>query len=242
MLTISNLQVEAEGKQILKGVDLEIKAGEIVAVMGPNGSGKSTLAYALAGHPQYQINKGKIKLDGKEIGGLSADKRARAGLFLALQYPVAVAGVGLNNFLRLAYQDIKGEKIMLFEFREKLIAAAKLLKLPKSFLDRSVNEGFSGGERKKTEILQMMILKPKLAILDEIDSGLDIDALKIVAEAINLAKKDNPKMGVMLITHYQRILNYVQPDRVAVMKQGQVVKIGSRQLVKELERFGYEKI
>lgn len=242
MLTISNLQVEAEGKQILKGVDLQVKAGEIVAVMGPNGSGKSTLAYVLAGHPQYQVKNGKIKLDGKEISRLSADKRARAGLFLALQYPVAVAGVGLNNFLRLAYQDIKGKKIMPFEFREKLMAAAKLLKLPKSFLDRSVNEGFSGGEKKKTEILQMIILKPKLAILDEIDSGLDIDALKIVAEAINLAKKTNPKMGIMLITHYQRILNYIQPDRVAVMKQGRVVKVGSRQLVKELERFGYEKI
>lgn len=242
MLTISNLRVEAEGKQILKGVDLEVKAGEIVAVMGPNGSGKSTLAYVLAGHPQYQINKGKIKLDGKEIGGLSADKRARAGLFLGLQYPVAVAGVGLNNFLRLAYQDIKKEKMMPFEFREKLIVAAKLLKLPKSFLDRAINEGFSGGEKKKTEILQMMILKPKLAILDEIDSGLDIDALKIVTEAINQAKKTNPKMGIMLITHYQRILNYVQPDRVVVMKQGKVVKTGSRQLVKELERFGYEEI
>ncbi|MEK7513927.1 MAG: Fe-S cluster assembly ATPase SufC [Patescibacteria group bacterium] len=242
MLTVSNLQAEAEGKQILKGVDLQVKAGEIVAVMGPNGSGKSTLAYVLAGHPQYQVKKGKIKLDGKEMGGLSADKRARVGLFLALQYPVAVAGVGLNNFLRLAYQDIKREKMMPFEFREKLMAAAKLLKLPKSFLDRAVNEGFSGGEKKKTEILQMMILKPKIAILDEIDSGLDIDALKIVAQAINQARKENPKLGIILITHYQRILNYVEPDRVVVMKQGKVVKTGGRQLVKELERFGYEKI
>lgn len=239
-LIVNNLKVKIDQKTILQGIDLRIEPGELVAIMGPNGSGKSTLAYTLAGHPQYLIKSGTIILDGFDITQIPADQKAKAGLFLGLQYPMAVAGVNLNNFLRLAYQNIKGKKIMPFEFREKLLKEAKGLNFNASFFDRSVNEGFSGGEKKKSEILQLLILQPKYAILDEIDSGLDIDALKLVAAAIIKAKKTNSKMGILLITHYQRILNYLQPDRVIVMKAGKIVKSGGKELVAKLEQEGYE--
>ncbi|MDZ7587615.1 MAG: Fe-S cluster assembly ATPase SufC [Patescibacteria group bacterium] len=238
-LTINNLKVSVEHKLILKGVSLEVLSGETVALMGPNGSGKSSLAYCLGGHPNYQVEAGKMKLDGKEINKLAVDERAKLGLFLGLQYPVGVSGVHLTSFLRLAYQKVSGKKLVPFEFRKLIQAKAKRLNLEPTLLERAINEGFSGGEKKKTEVLQLMVLQPKYAILDEIDSGLDIDALKMVAKAVNQAKKDNPGLGVLLITHYQRILDYIKPDRVLVMKGGRIVKQGDRSLVKELEKNGY---
>ena len=239
MLTITKLRVRVEDKQILNGVNLNLKPGELVAVMGPNGSGKSTLAYTLAGHPGYTINSGRINLNGKTLNKLSPDKRAKAGLFLGFQYPVAVAGVDLQNLLRQAYMTISGKKIAPFEFRDLVKKKIKALGLNASFIDRSVNDGFSGGEKKKSEILQLAILKPKYAILDEIDSGLDIDAVKIVAQAINQVRIDNPKVSLLLITHYQRILNYLKVDRVLVMKAGRIIKEGSQRLVSQLEASGY---
>lgn len=242
MLRIKGLAVVAENKEILKGVDLVIKPNELVAVMGPNGSGKSTLAYTLAGHPAYRVTRGKVSLDGKDLLKLTADKRAREGLFLAFQYPVTVTGVGISNFLRLAYSEVKGKKMAPFKFRELLQAQARKLKIRSELLERSLNEGFSGGEKKKLEILQLSVLAPKYAILDETDSGLDIDALKVVARGVNRIRKDNPKMGAMVITHYQRILRYIRPDRVVVIKGGRIVKEGKGELVKELEEKGYGEI
>lgn len=239
MLTVSRLRVKVEGKQILAGVNLNLKSGELVAVMGPNGSGKSTLAYTLAGHPGYAITAGKINLNGKIINNLPADKRARLGLFLGFQYPVAVAGVDLQNLLRQAYASRFKINLAPFEFRNKLKTKIKVLKLDTSFIDRSVNDGFSGGEKKKSEILQLAVLRPKYAILDEIDSGLDIDAVKIVAEAINQVRLDNPEIGLLLITHYQRILDFLKIDRVVVIKAGKIVKEGRRRLVSQLEKSGY---
>lgn len=241
-LTINNLKVKVEQKLVLKGVNLEVKPGEIVALMGPNGSGKSSLAYCLGGHPNYQVESGSVQLDGKEVCGLPVDERAKLGLFLGLQYPVGVSGVNLTSFLRLAYQKISGKKLAPFEFRDLLQVQARRLSLDNSLLERAINEGFSGGEKKKTEVLQLMVLRPKYAVLDEIDSGLDIDALKIVARAVNQAKEDNPDLGLLLITHYQRILNYIKPDRVLVMKAGRIVKQGDSRLVKVLERDGYAEI
>lgn len=242
MLTVSRLRVKVEGKQILAGVNLNLKSGELVAVMGPNGSGKSTLAYTLAGHPGYIIAAGKINLNGKIINNLPADKRAKLGLFLGFQYPVAVAGVDLQNLLRQAYTSRFKINLAPFEFRNKLKTKIKALKLDTSFIDRSVNDGFSGGEKKKSEILQLAVLRPKYAILDEIDSGLDIDAVKIVAEAINQVRIDNPEMGLLLITHYQRILDFLKIDRVVVMKAGKIVKEGRRRLVSQLEKSGYAEL
>ncbi|MBU2051590.1 MAG: Fe-S cluster assembly ATPase SufC [Candidatus Beckwithbacteria bacterium] len=239
MLAISNLRVRVETKQILNGVNLKLKPGELVAIMGPNGSGKSTLAYTLAGHPGYEITSGKISLNGKAVNKLSPDKRSKMGLFLGFQYPVAVAGVDLFNLLRQAYISISGKKIAPFEFKDLLKTKISALGLDKSFINRSVNDGFSGGEKKKSEILQLAVLKPKYAILDEIDSGLDIDAVKIVARAINQIRRDNPQIGILLITHYQRILDYLTVDRVIVMKAGKVVKEGSQRLVDRLEKRGY---
>ncbi len=242
MLDVKNLKVKVNKKLILQGLSLKVNRGEVVAVMGPNGSGKSTLAYTLAGHPQYKAASGLMKLGKIELNKFSPDERAKKGIFLGFQYPVGVTGVGVSQFLRLAFQKIQNKKISPLEFRELLNKQAKKLKVNKELLERSVNEGFSGGEKKKMEVLQMAVLRPKLAILDETDSGLDIDALKIVAEGINQVKKDNPRIGVLLITHYQRILEYVKPDRVVVIKKGKVVKEGGLKLVKELEKKGYEGI
>lgn len=242
MLDIKNLKVKVDKKLILRGLSLQVNRGEVVAVMGPNGSGKSTLAYTLAGHPQYEVAGGEMRVESKKINDLSPDKRAKKGVFLGFQYPVGVSGVGVGQFLRLALEKVRGKKVSPLEFREIIKKHAKKLKVKQELLERSVNEGFSGGEKKKMEILQMAVLRPKIAILDETDSGLDIDALRVVAEGIEKARKDNPKLAVLLITHYQRILKYVKPDRVVVIKDGRVVREDGPKLVGELEKKGYEAI
>jgi Fe-S cluster assembly ATP-binding protein len=238
-LEIKDLHVKVEGKEILKGVNLEIRKGEIHALMGPNGSGKSTLAYALMGHPKYKVTKGKILLKGKDITKLSVDKRAKRGLFLAFQYPCEVPGVTIANFLRTALNAKTGKRVDVMEFRKMLKEKMGLLRMDESFADRYVNEGFSGGEKKKAEILQMAVLEPEIAILDETDSGLDIDAMRAVSEGIN-ALREELDTGILIITHYQRILSYVRPDRVYIMLDGRIVRSGNEELVLELEQRGYE--
>ncbi len=235
---IKGLKVEIEGKEILKGIDFSVKPGEVVALMGPNGSGKSTLAYSLMGHPHYQIVGGRLRLNDKEVTQSTPDERAKAGLFLALQYPVSIPGVSVREALLAALRS-RGEKITALDLKKKIETEAVELAISEELLKRSLNEGFSGGEKKKMEILQMRILSPKYAILDETDSGLDIDALKIVAEGASyMAKKK--KTGILVITHYQRLLSYLKPDRVLVMKQGKIAKEGGMELVEELERSGYK--
>ncbi|KUP97355.1 Fe-S cluster assembly ATPase SufC [Thermobifida cellulosilytica] len=231
---------EDERKEILKGVDLTINSGETHAIMGPNGSGKSTLAYAVAGHPRYEITEGEVLLDGENVLEMEVDERARAGLFLAMQYPIEVPGVSMSNFLRSAVTAVRGEAPKLRAFSKELQEAMKAMAFDSSFAARGVNEGFSGGEKKRHEILQLELLKPKVAILDETDSGLDVDALKIVSEGINRAKEANG-MGVMLITHYTRILNYVKPDFVHVFAGGRVAESGGPELAETLEAEGYER-
>ncbi|GAA3986897.1 Fe-S cluster assembly ATPase SufC [Thermobifida alba] len=231
---------EDERKEILKGVDLTINSGETHAIMGPNGSGKSTLAYAVAGHPRYEITDGEVLLDGENVLEMEVDERARAGLFLAMQYPIEVPGVSMSNFLRSAVTAVRGEAPKLRAFSKELQEAMKTLAFDSSFASRGVNEGFSGGEKKRHEILQLELLKPKMAILDETDSGLDVDALKVVSEGINRAKEANG-MGVMLITHYTRILNYVKPDYVHVFADGRVAESGGPELAETLESEGYER-
>lgn len=242
MLEISDLHVSTAKKEILKGVSLKIKPGEIHALMGPNGSGKSSLSMALMGHPQYQITAGKVNLDGEDITALSVDKRAKAGLFLAMQYPVAVPGVSINNFMRSAYKNLKDSSVKALTIQEKVKKELKNIKLDEKFIARSVNEGFSGGEKKKLETLQLTILEPKYAILDETDSGLDVDALKIVSKGIMKAREVNPKLGILLITHYQRILRYIQPDFVHILVDGKIVKSGNKDLAEQIEEKGYELI
>jgi len=240
-LEIKDLHVSVEGKEILKGVDLTVQQGEIHALMGPNGSGKSTLAYTLLGHPKYRVTMGDILLDGASILKLTTDKRARMGLFLAFQYPVAVQGVSMFSFLRAAYNSSRTtdpkEPPTIFEFREAVSGKLKLLQMDESILNRYLNEGFSGGEKKRAEILQLALTEPKIAVLDETDSGLDIDALRIVAEGVN--KVAGPSMGVLLITHYQRILKYVRPTYVHVLYDGRVVESGGEELSRTLEEKGY---
>ena len=217
LLKIEDLKVSVEGKQILNGVDLTVNRGEVHAIMGPNGSGKSTLANALMGHPRYQVTSGTVRFKGEDILTLTPDKRAQRGLFLAFQYPTSISGVTMVNFLRQAMKAVRGEDVPVREFRTKLLDTMKMLRMDEQFARRYVNEGFSGGEKKRAEILQMGILDPDLAVMDETDSGLDIDALRTVAEGVN--KLMTPKLGVVLITHYQRLLNYIKPQFVHILYQ-----------------------
>ncbi|MEX0622019.1 MAG: Fe-S cluster assembly ATPase SufC [Candidatus Woykebacteria bacterium] len=243
MLEIQDLYVSSEGlsrseagKEILRGVSLTVRAGEIHALMGPNGSGKSSLSLALMGHPRYKITKGKIKIDGKDASTLTPDKRAKLGLFLAMQYPVAIPGVSVTNFLRSSLRNLD-KKTTPAQFVQTTKKAMEELKIDESFATRSINDGFSGGEKKKMEILQLSILKPKYAVLDETDSGLDVDALKLVAEGIK--KASGPKIGILLITHYQRILKHIQPDKVHILVDGKIVKSGGHKLAEKIEEKGY---
>ena len=238
LFVIEDLHVSIEGKEILKGVNLSINRGEVHALMGPNGSGKSTLANALMGHPRYEVTGGHVIFKGEDILGLRPDQRARKGLFLAFQYPTAIPGVTMVNFLRAGLKAVRGSDVPVREFRAILKETMDLLKVDESFARRYVNDGFSGGEKKRAEVLQLGILRPEMAVLDETDSGLDIDALRTVAEGVSALM--GPSMGVLLITHYQRILNYIKPDFVHVLFSGRVVKSGGRELAEELEAKGYE--
>lgn len=242
VLEIKNLQVsvltDAGNKEILRGVDLVVRSGETHAIMGPNGSGKSTLAYSIAGHPKYLITGGTVSLDGVDVLEMSVDERAKAGLFLAMQYPVEVPGVSVSNFLRTAVTAIRGEAPKVRTWVGEVKAAMASLNIDTAFSERNVNEGFSGGEKKRHEILQMELLKPKIAILDETDSGLDVDALRIVSEGVNRVKT-NSDLGVMLITHYTRILRYIKPDFVHVFANGKIVEEGGPELADKLEEKGY---
>lgn len=234
-----SVTTESGDVEILKGVDLTIKSGETHAIMGPNGSGKSTLAYSVAGHPKYTITGGTVTLDGADVLAMSVDERAKAGLFLAMQYPVEVPGVSVTNFLRTAATALRGEAPKLREWVGEVKGAMEALKMDPSFAARNVNEGFSGGEKKRHEIMQLELLKPKIAILDETDSGLDVDALRVVSEGVNRAK-DNNNVGVLLITHYTRILKYIKPDFVHVFANGKIVEEGGPELADKLEAQGYE--
>jgi Fe-S cluster assembly ATP-binding protein len=237
-LVVRDLHVNVEDKEILKGLDLIVKQGEIHAIMGPNGSGKSTLANTLMGHPNYHVTSGEVLLDGQNLLEEKPDRRAQLGLFLAFQYPVSVPGVSMGNFIRLAMKSVQGRDIPAMEFRKTVQDQLKLLKMDNSFLSRYLNEGFSGGEKKRAEILQMALLKPKFAVLDETDSGLDIDALRIVSDGMNALA--GPNLGVLIITHYQRLLNYIKPDYVHVLVNGRIVRSGGRDLAHELEEKGYD--
>jgi Fe-S cluster assembly ATP-binding protein len=237
-LEIKELHVRTEEREILRGVDLEVSRGEIHALMGPNGSGKSTLANTLLGHPAYEITTGSITFKGEDITEAEPHERAKAGLFLAFQYPVSIPGVSVANFLRMAINAKREEPIQVKEFRGQLEHAVELLDVDRSFTSRHLNEGFSGGEKKRAEILQMAMLEPQMAILDETDSGLDIDALKTVSEGVNALR--GPNLGVLIITHYQRILNYITPDVVHVMHKGRIIKTGGPDFALELEQKGYE--
>ena len=237
ILKIEGLEVAVDDKPILKGVDLEVPQGEVHALMGPNGSGKSTLAYALAGHPRYEITGGSVFFDGKDLAEMEADERAQAGLFLAMQYPVEVPGVSVMNFLRSAVNATRGEELPVREFAKLFKEKSALLQFDPSFADRYLNEGFSGGEKKRHEILQMALLEPTFAILDETDSGLDVDALRIVSEGVNAQR--GPDLGVLIITHYTRILNYIQPDVVHVMFEGRIAQTGGPELAQHLEEKRY---
>jgi Fe-S cluster assembly ATP-binding protein len=242
LLRIENLHavVAEDGTEILRGLDLEIGAGEIHAIMGPNGSGKSTLSKVLSGHPAYEVTDGSVTFQGRDLLELEVDERARAGIFLAFQYPVDIPGVSIANFLRTAVQANTGEEVDIFDFQEDLIERMAMLEMDTSFASRSVNDGFSGGEKKRNEILQLAMLKPALAVLDETDSGLDIDALKVVSAGVNKLHAERPEMSFLVITHYQRILNYVRPDHVHVMVNGRIARSGGFELAEELEAGGYE--
>jgi Fe-S cluster assembly ATP-binding protein len=243
ILKITNLhaRVVEDEHEILEGLDLEIRQGEVHAIMGPNGSGKSTLAKVIAGHPGYEVTAGSIAFDGKDIRDLEPDERSHAGIFLAFQYPVEIPGVSIANFLRTAMQSrlAEGEELDLFDFQDLVLDRMKLLEVDPSFAERPVNDGFSGGEKKRNEILQMAVLKPKLAVLDETDSGLDIDALKVVAQGVNTLRKEDPTMSVLMITHYQRLLDYIKPDVVHVMVDGRIVRSGGPEVALWLEEQGY---
>ena len=246
-LAIKDLRVSVDGKEILKGINLEVNAGEVHAIMGPNGSGKSTLAYALAGHPRYEVEGGEVWMGDDNVFEMAPDERARAGLFLAFQYPTSIPGVSMANFLRTAINAVKGQEVdgekkavPITEFRQMMLDKMSLLKMDRSFARRYLNEGFSGGEKKRAEILQMALLEPRFAIMDETDSGLDIDALRIVSEGVNAIK--GPEMGIVLITHYNRILNYIKPDYVHILVDGRIVASGGQELAERLEAEGYDNI
>jgi len=242
VLEIRDLHATVDGKEILRGINLTINRGEIHAIMGPNGSGKSTLAKILAGHPAYEVTKGEVLFEGRNLLELAPDERAREGVFLAFQYPVEVPGVSNAQFLRLAYNEkrkhLGEEELDPLEFKDLLAERAKVVEMDAGLMSRSVNEGFSGGEKKRNEILQMAVLEPKLAVLDETDSGLDIDALRIVSEGVN--KLRTPENAVVLVTHYQRLLNYIVPDHVHVLYKGRIVRSGGKELALELEEKGYD--
>lgn len=241
-LEINDLHISIGDKPIVKGLNLTIKQGEVHAIMGPNGTGKSTLAKAIAGHPDYTITGGDVLLDGKSVLAMQPDERARAGLFLAFQYPSEIPGVSIANFLRAAVQArmAEGEELDASGYYKRLYSKMDLLKIDRKFTSRSVNEGFSGGEKKRCEILQMAMLEPKIALMDETDSGLDIDALRIVADGVNAQRNSASLPGIMLITHYQRLLDYIVPDFVHVMYDGRIVKSGDKSLALELEAKGYD--
>lgn len=242
MIKIKNLHATVEGKEILRGIDLEINAGEVHAIMGPNGSGKSTLANVIAGNEGYEVTKGEIIFEGEELLDMAPEERARAGVFLAFQYPIEIPGISNATFLKTAINEIRKahdkEEITAKEFMQRTREFAKILSMPDDLISRSVNAGFSGGEKKKNEIFQMLMLNPKLALLDETDSGLDIDALKVVSQGVNHFRgKDN---AVLLVTHYQRLLNYIVPDFVHVLSNGKIIKSGGKELALELEEKGYD--
>ena len=242
MLEIRDLHATVDGKEILRGISLTVNKGEVHAIMGPNGSGKSTLAKILAGHPAYEVTKGEVLFEGRNLLELAPDERAREGVFLAFQYPVEVPGVSNAQFLRLAYNEkrkhLGEEELDPLEFKDLLSERAKLVEMDAGLMSRSVNEGFSGGEKKRNEILQMAVLEPKLAVLDETDSGLDIDALRIVADGVNRLR--TPDNAILLVTHYQRLLNYIVPDYVHVLYRGRIVRSGGKELALELEEKGYD--
>ncbi len=243
LLRIVNLHAEIaeEGTEILRGVDLEIAEGEIHAIMGPNGSGKSTLSKVISGHPAYEVTDGDVLFRGESVLDMEPDERAHAGIFLAFQYPVEIPGVSIANFLRTALNAKRGEEVDIFDFQDLLTEKMEMLEMDTAFAGRSVNEGFSGGEKKRNEILQLAMLEPTLAVMDETDSGLDIDALKVVSAGINKVKsRHGADMSILLITHYQRMLNYVTPDFVHVMVEGRIVRSGGAELALELEEKGYE--
>jgi Fe-S cluster assembly ATP-binding protein len=242
LLKITNLHAEIaeDGTEILKGVNLELNAGEIHAIMGPNGSGKSTLSKVISGHPAYEVTDGEILFKGESVLDMEPDERARAGIFLAFQYPVEIPGVSVANFMRTALNAKRGEEVDIFDFQEELETRMGMLEMDPAFATRSVNDGFSGGEKKRNEILQLAMLEPQLAVMDETDSGLDIDALKIVTSGINKIKAERGDMCVLLITHYQRMLNYITPDRVHVMADGRIIRSGGADLALELEEKGYD--
>jgi Fe-S cluster assembly ATP-binding protein len=243
-LEIRNLHVQIDGKEILKGLTLTVPKGEVHAIMGPNGTGKSTLAYTLMGHPSYEVTEGEVWFNGRNVLEMEVDERSRAGLFLAFQYPVAIPGVTLANFLRTAVnarrraENPEDKGVSIVEFRKLLKERMAALKMDPAFAGRYLNDGFSGGEKKRAEVLQMAVLRPEIAILDETDSGLDIDALRIVSEGVNALR--GPELGVLVITHYQRILNYIKPDVVHVMMDGRIVESGGAELALHLEEHGYD--
>ena len=237
LLEVKELHVEVEGKEILKGISLKVEKGQVHALMGPNGSGKSTLSNTLMGHPKYKVTRGQILFNGQDLTSFKTDARARMGIFLAFQYPTAIQGVTVANFLRTAMKARFGDQFQSKEFRKTLKAAMASLGVDESFATRYVNDGFSGGEKKRHEVLQMALLKPQLALMDETDSGLDIDALRTVSEGVNRLR--GPELGILLITHYQRLLNYIQPDAVHVLVDGRIVRSGGKELALELEAKGY---
>lgn len=242
MLSVRDLHVSVEGKEILHGVSLDVRPGEIVALMGPNGSGKSTLAFALMGHPRYAVTGGTVTVEEKDLLRMKPEERARSGLFLSFQYPLEIPGVPLGQMLRTALRERTGIVVPAGEFIERLDRALKFLKMDTAFAERSVNEGFSGGEKKRAEILQLAVLEPRLAILDETDSGLDVDALRTVAEGITAVRTAHSDMSVLLITHYERFLEFLVPDRVLVMKDGRIVTEGGKDLADRIQREGYNQI